>query len=119
MCIGLLVISKTLYQYLYHYIVFWYIYECVMTNGGEMCILLEMSDNQHLVLTRNHSIRLSECITTTATICNNTNTQKNGQKALKTPTVRKCPIFKEIKCKKTSICHVKRFNIIFKITLIV
>lgn len=33
---------KALYQYLYHYIIFWYIYECVMTNGGEMCILLEM-----------------------------------------------------------------------------
>lgn len=77
MCIGLLVIlrKKNIYQYLYHYIVFWYIYECVMTNGGEMCILLEMSDNQHLVLMRNHSLRLSECITATATICNNANTK--------------------------------------------
>lgn len=31
---------KELYQYLYHYIVFWYIYECVMTNRGETFVFL-------------------------------------------------------------------------------
>lgn len=43
------------------------------------------------------SLRLSECscITTKATICNNTNT-KNGLKALKMPTVRERPIHKQI-----------------------
>lgn len=38
-CIGLL---DTIYQYLYHYIIFWYIYECILTNGGATCILLGM-----------------------------------------------------------------------------
>lgn len=31
---------KELYQYLYNYIVFWYIYECVMTNRGETFVFL-------------------------------------------------------------------------------
>lgn len=37
-CIGLL---DTIYQYLY-YIIFWYIYECILTSGDSMWILLEM-----------------------------------------------------------------------------
>ncbi len=94
---------KALYQYLYH-IIFWYIYECVMTSGGEVCILLEMWDNQHLVLTRNHRWRLSECscATTTATICNNTDKQRPEAEKCR---LRKCPT--QMKCKKTSNCHLK------------
>lgn len=41
-------------------------------------MLLEMSDNQHSVLMRNHS----QNVTTKATICNNTN-RNMGLKSLK------------------------------------